>query len=159
MNDLVLLLQNTNTCYDRNKSCLDGCDDCYDKQLYGWYGAVQRQLQRSQYYMQYRRPVRIVFSVFLLIFLIGEFANDSCFIYLTFYWLFYPYTDFESTKKKKSFIVYSLLLRFFFILLDWETINRYCWVFCAIDASIQIIFLISACLHWWFFWFTYPSIF
>uniref|UniRef100_M1BXW1 T-snare n=1 Tax=Solanum tuberosum TaxID=4113 RepID=M1BXW1_SOLTU len=76
--------RNINTCYDRNKSCLDGCDDCYDKQLYGWYGAVQRQLQRSQYYMQYRRPVRIVFSVFLLIFLIGEFANDSCFIYLTF---------------------------------------------------------------------------
>lgn len=26
-----------------------------------------------------------------------------------------PITDFESTKKKKSFIVYSLLLRFFFI--------------------------------------------
>ncbi|KAK4722697.1 hypothetical protein R3W88_012930 [Solanum pinnatisectum] len=62
--------RNINTCYDRNKSCLDGCDDCYDKQLYGWYGAIQRQLQRSQYYMQYRRPVRIVFSVFLLIFLI-----------------------------------------------------------------------------------------
>lgn len=59
-----------NTCYERNKSGLDGCDDCYDKQLYGWYGAVQRQLQRSQYYMQYRRPVRLVLSVFLLIFLI-----------------------------------------------------------------------------------------
>ncbi|KAK4352169.1 hypothetical protein RND71_027687 [Anisodus tanguticus] len=59
-----------NTCYERNKSYLDGCDDCYNKQLSGWYGAVQRQLQRSQYYMQYRRPVRIVFSVFLLIFLI-----------------------------------------------------------------------------------------
>lgn len=71
----MLLLQNINTCYERNKSCLDCSDDCYDKQLYGWYGAIQRQLQRSQYYMQYRRPVRIVLSVFLLIFLIGEFAN------------------------------------------------------------------------------------
>nr|XP_016485360.1 PREDICTED: uncharacterized protein LOC107805790 [Nicotiana tabacum] len=64
------LTRGINTCYERNKSCLDGCDECYDKQLYGWYGAIQRQLQRSQYYMQYRRPVRIVFSVFLLIFLI-----------------------------------------------------------------------------------------
>lgn len=62
-------------CYERSKSCLAGCDDCYDnKQLYGWYGAVQRLLQRSQYQMQYRRPLQVVFSIVLLLGLIGELA-------------------------------------------------------------------------------------
>ncbi|KAL3505072.1 hypothetical protein ACH5RR_034913 [Cinchona calisaya] len=57
----------TNSGYERNKSCLEGCDDCYDKQLYGWYGAIQRQFQRSQYHMQYSRPVQVVFSIILLL--------------------------------------------------------------------------------------------
>ncbi|OWM70807.1 hypothetical protein CDL15_Pgr014480 [Punica granatum] len=56
----------TNACYERSKSCLDSCDDCYDKQLYGWYGAVQRQLQRSQYQMRYSRPAQLTFSAVLL---------------------------------------------------------------------------------------------
>ncbi|XP_061355679.1 uncharacterized protein LOC133300184 [Gastrolobium bilobum] len=56
-----------NACFERSKSSLDSCDECYDKQLYGWYGAIQRQLQRSQYQMQYSQPVRItVWIVFLL---------------------------------------------------------------------------------------------
>lgn len=60
-----------NVSYERNKSCLDGCDE-YDKHIYGWYGALQRQLQRSQYHMQYSRPVQVVSSVILLMFLLGE---------------------------------------------------------------------------------------
>lgn len=59
-----------NACYERSKSCLDSCDDCYDKQLYGWYGALQRQLQRSQYQMQYSRPVQVIFWIVLLLCLI-----------------------------------------------------------------------------------------
>lgn len=64
------LPRSTNACYERNKSCLDSCDDCYDKQLYGWYGAIQRQLQRSQYQMQYSRPVQVTFWVVFLLCLI-----------------------------------------------------------------------------------------
>ncbi|XAR48403.1 hypothetical protein NMG60_11031222 [Bertholletia excelsa] len=70
--DIVLpqtqpLTRGLNTCYERSKSCLDHCDDCYDKQLYGWYGAIQRLLQRSQYQVQYGRPLQLVFwSVLLL---------------------------------------------------------------------------------------------
>ncbi|XP_076955100.1 uncharacterized protein LOC143629815 [Bidens hawaiensis] len=56
-------------CYERNKSCLESDDDCYQKQLYGWYGAIQRQLQRSQYYVQYNRPTQMIFWVLALIFL------------------------------------------------------------------------------------------
>lgn len=64
------LTRGIDACYERSKGCLDGCDDCYDKQLYGWYGAVQRLLQRSQYQMQYRRPLQVVFSIVLLLCLI-----------------------------------------------------------------------------------------
>ncbi|KAL6215420.1 hypothetical protein ACLB2K_014850 [Fragaria x ananassa] len=55
-------------CYERSKSCLDS--DCYDKQLYGWYGAIQRQLQRSQYYVQYSWPAHVAFWTVLLLCLI-----------------------------------------------------------------------------------------
>ncbi|XP_073276723.1 uncharacterized protein [Primulina huaijiensis] len=64
------LTNGINICYEKNKSCLDGCDDCYDKQLYGWYGAIQRQFQRSQYQMQYNRPVQVVFSIIVLCLLV-----------------------------------------------------------------------------------------
>ncbi|KAF2324294.1 hypothetical protein GH714_011768 [Hevea brasiliensis] len=56
--------------YEKSKSCLDGCDECYDKQLYGWYGVIQRQLQRSHYQMQYSRPVQVVVWAVLLLCLI-----------------------------------------------------------------------------------------
>ncbi|KAI3726636.1 hypothetical protein L1987_66435 [Smallanthus sonchifolius] len=56
-------------CYERSKSCLESDDDCYQKQLYGWYGAIQRQLQRSQYYVQYSRPTQMIFWVLVMIFL------------------------------------------------------------------------------------------
>lgn len=61
------LTRGINACYERSKSCLDNGDDCYQKQIYGWYGGIQRQLQRSQYYVQYSRPTQIVFWVLLLI--------------------------------------------------------------------------------------------
>ncbi|GFP92723.1 hypothetical protein PHJA_001416500 [Phtheirospermum japonicum] len=69
------LTRGVNICYEKSKSCLDGCDDSYDKHLYGWYGTIQRQLQRSQYHMQYSRPVQVVFSVILLLCLLGELAT------------------------------------------------------------------------------------
>ncbi|XP_057729036.1 uncharacterized protein LOC130944634 [Arachis stenosperma] len=56
-----------NSCYERSKSYLDSCDECYDKQLYGWYGAIQRQLQRSQYQMQYSRPVQLTVWISILL--------------------------------------------------------------------------------------------
>lgn len=62
-----------NACNERSNSCLDGCDE-YDKQLYGWYGAIQRQLQRSQYHMQYSRPTKVAFWIVLLVCLTGELA-------------------------------------------------------------------------------------
>ncbi|MED6132237.1 hypothetical protein PIB30_017314 [Stylosanthes scabra] len=55
------------SCYERSKSYLDGCDECYDKQLYGWYGSIQRQLQRSQYQMQYSRPVKLTMWIVILL--------------------------------------------------------------------------------------------
>ncbi|XP_015574551.1 uncharacterized protein LOC8288516 [Ricinus communis] len=61
-------------CYEKSKSCLDGCDECYDKQLYGWYGVTQRLLQRSQYQMQYGRPVQVVIWTVLLLCLIVLFV-------------------------------------------------------------------------------------
>uniref|UniRef100_A0A2P2JL62 Uncharacterized protein LOC105128816 isoform X1 n=1 Tax=Rhizophora mucronata TaxID=61149 RepID=A0A2P2JL62_RHIMU len=64
------LTRGINECYERSKSCLDSYDDYYDKQLYSWYGAIQRQLQRSQYQMQYSRPIRTIFSIVFLLCLI-----------------------------------------------------------------------------------------
>ncbi|KAJ7958232.1 putative Syntaxin/t-SNARE family protein [Quillaja saponaria] len=64
------LTRGIDACYERSKSYLNGCDECYDKQLYGWYGAIQRQLQRSQYQVQYSRPVQVAFWFILLLCLI-----------------------------------------------------------------------------------------
>lgn len=68
------LARGVDACYERSKSCLDSGDDCYDKQLYGWYGAIQRQLQRSQYHVQYGRPIQVTFWILLLVFLIVLFV-------------------------------------------------------------------------------------
>ncbi|MFS7910374.1 putative syntaxin 6 [Helianthus anomalus] len=45
--------------------------DCYDKRLYGWYGAIQRQVQRSQYYILYSRRTRTMFWFLIFICLLG----------------------------------------------------------------------------------------
>ncbi|XP_011028949.1 PREDICTED: uncharacterized protein LOC105128816 isoform X1 [Populus euphratica] len=60
------LTRGIDACYEKSKSCLDSYNECYDKQIYGWYGAMQRQLQRSQYQMQYSRPVQAALSVVFL---------------------------------------------------------------------------------------------
>ncbi|QHN88179.1 hypothetical protein S83_056847 [Arachis hypogaea] len=59
--------------FEKSKSCLESSDESYDKQLYGWYGAIQRQIRRSQYQMRYSQPVRITVSVVVLLCLIGKF--------------------------------------------------------------------------------------
>ncbi|KAJ6852769.1 uncharacterized protein M6B38_253395 [Iris pallida] len=65
------LSQGCNACYERSKSCLSCCGDVvYDKQLYGWLGALQRQLQRSQYQFQYGRPIQMIFWTILVVLLI-----------------------------------------------------------------------------------------
>lgn len=66
--------QGINACYERSKSCLDGCDGSYNKHLNGWLGAFQRQLQRSQYQIQYCRPVQMAFWVILVLCLIVLFV-------------------------------------------------------------------------------------
>ncbi|OVA17066.1 Syntaxin 6 [Macleaya cordata] len=68
------LTRGIDVCYERSKSCLDSCDDSYDKQLYGWLGVVQRQLQRSQYQIQYSRPVQVAIWIVLVLCLIGMFT-------------------------------------------------------------------------------------
>nr|KYP33599.1 hypothetical protein KK1_045541 [Cajanus cajan] len=69
---------------ERSKSGLDSSDECYDKQLYGWYGAIRRQLQRSQYQMQYRQPVRIAVSIVVLLSFIGKLIAVSIVVLLSF---------------------------------------------------------------------------
>lgn len=59
------LSKDLNASYERSKSCLDA-DDCYNKQLYGWYGALQRLLQRSQYQVRYSRSMQVTCWIALL---------------------------------------------------------------------------------------------
>ncbi|GER57621.1 syntaxin/t-SNARE family protein [Striga asiatica] len=77
------LTRGTNLCYEKSKSCIAVCDDCYDKQWYGWYGSIRRQLQRSQYHIQYSRPVQVIFSVIFLLCLLGELAKFTLFFTMT----------------------------------------------------------------------------
>lgn len=67
--------QGLNACYERSKSYLSSCGDgSYDKQLYGWLGVFQRQLQRSQYHFQYGCTVQVILwttGVVLLIVLLA----------------------------------------------------------------------------------------
>ncbi|MQL94816.1 hypothetical protein Taro_027478 [Colocasia esculenta] len=60
------------TCYEKSKDCLSSCgDESYDKHVYGCIGAFQRLLQRSQYQIQYGRPVHVIFWLVLAFLLIG----------------------------------------------------------------------------------------
>ncbi|XP_073107941.1 uncharacterized protein [Elaeis guineensis] len=60
--------QGIGACYEKSKSCLSSYSNAsYDKQLYGWFGALQRQLQRSQYQIQYGRPNQTIFWVILVV--------------------------------------------------------------------------------------------
>ncbi|XP_038717427.1 uncharacterized protein LOC120010704 isoform X1 [Tripterygium wilfordii] len=71
------LTKGINACYEKSKSCIDSCDDYYDKQFHGWYGAIQRQLQRSQYQMQYSRPVQVGLWIVLFLCLIVLIARAT----------------------------------------------------------------------------------
>ncbi|CAL5206066.1 unnamed protein product [Lathyrus oleraceus] len=64
------LNRGSNICLEKTKSNLDSSNECYDKHLYGWCGAIQRQLQRSQYQMQYSRLAQITVSIVFLLCLI-----------------------------------------------------------------------------------------
>ncbi|XP_058781158.1 uncharacterized protein LOC131655283 isoform X1 [Vicia villosa] len=59
-----------NDCNEKSSICLHSCDGCYSKPIHGWYGAFQRQLQRSQYQMQYNRPVQIAVWIVIILCLI-----------------------------------------------------------------------------------------
>ncbi|XP_062210292.1 uncharacterized protein LOC133911866 [Phragmites australis] len=55
------LSQGLDGCFERNKSCLSTCNEgTYNKKLYGWLGALHRQLQRSQYQIRYGHPVQMI---------------------------------------------------------------------------------------------------
>lgn len=77
------------------KSSLNSSDEWYDKQLYGWCGAIQRQrqLQRSQYQMQYSQPVqRIAVSIVFLLCLIGKLLVWPCLLNLSSHVCMHVYT-------------------------------------------------------------------
>lgn len=67
--DLELLHSQMTTddqaCCIKCKSCSG--NGCCDKNLHGWSGTVQRQLQRSQYLVKYSRPLKLAFSIILFI--------------------------------------------------------------------------------------------
>ncbi|KAI0525100.1 hypothetical protein KFK09_004491 [Dendrobium nobile] len=66
------LTRGMNACYEKSKSCLgDFTDDSTNKQLYGWFGAFQRQIQRSQYQIQYGRPIQMIIWTAVTVMLIG----------------------------------------------------------------------------------------
>uniref|UniRef100_A0A0E0KAA9 Syntaxin 6/10/61 N-terminal domain-containing protein n=1 Tax=Oryza punctata TaxID=4537 RepID=A0A0E0KAA9_ORYPU len=53
--------QGSDRCFERSKSCVSTCDEStYNKKLYGWFGALHRRLQRSQYRIRYGRPVQLI---------------------------------------------------------------------------------------------------
>uniref|UniRef100_A0A0D9XIR6 Syntaxin 6/10/61 N-terminal domain-containing protein n=1 Tax=Leersia perrieri TaxID=77586 RepID=A0A0D9XIR6_9ORYZ len=70
-----LPLTNSQSCqgfdglFQRSKSSLSTCDDngTYNKKLYGCLGAFRRLLQRSQYQLQYGRPVQLLFLAIAVI--------------------------------------------------------------------------------------------
>ncbi|KAL8172050.1 hypothetical protein V2J09_023854 [Rumex salicifolius] len=77
--------QSIQACFERNKSGFDNCDDCYDKQLHGWYGALRRLLQRSLYHVQYVRSMQTMFWAALLLFSLGKFPGHL--------WLFFSFSN------------------------------------------------------------------
>ena len=54
-----------------NGECVSYDNILNDKQTYGWAGALQRQMQRSQYCIQYSRPLQITWMLLLMLCLVG----------------------------------------------------------------------------------------
>ncbi|RWW33646.1 hypothetical protein GW17_00001633 [Ensete ventricosum] len=74
--------QGINGCYERSKSCLSSRgQDVYNKHLYGYLGAFQRLLRRSQYQIQYGHHIKTILWATLVVLLIGEipFFYNLCF--------------------------------------------------------------------------------
>lgn len=66
------LSRGMNVCYEKSKSCLSNfSDDSSSKQFYGWLGAFQRRIQRSQYQIQYFRPVQMIVWIAFTVLLLG----------------------------------------------------------------------------------------
>lgn len=65
------LIRGINPSNERSKSCPEHFDDHSGKRLHGWYGVIQRQFQRSQYYIMYNRRTQIIFSGILAICLLA----------------------------------------------------------------------------------------
>lgn len=69
------LSQDMDACSAKSKSCLsDYTDESYNKKLYGWLGAFQRQIQRSQYQIQYRRSIQMIIWTIITVILIVLFV-------------------------------------------------------------------------------------
>lgn len=57
-----------------NGECVSYDNILNDKQTYGWAGALQRQMQRSQYCIQYSRPLQITWMLLIMLCLVGLFT-------------------------------------------------------------------------------------
>ncbi|CAL9050704.1 unnamed protein product [Musa banksii] len=67
--------QGINGCYERSKSCLSSRgQDVYNKHLYGYLGAFQRLLRRSQYQIQYGHHIKTIIWATLVVLLIVIFV-------------------------------------------------------------------------------------
>lgn len=78
---------------ERNKSCLSSCDEhTYNKKLYGWLGALHRQLQRSHYQIRYGHPIQLILLA-LAALVISKSVYHVCY--------FLKFCFFVPIKKKK----------------------------------------------------------
>lgn len=69
------LTRGMNACYEKSKNCLSNCsDDSCHKYHHYWFGAFQRQLRRSQYQIQYGRPVQMMIWTIVAVLLIFLFV-------------------------------------------------------------------------------------
>ncbi|KAJ0980265.1 hypothetical protein J5N97_008520 [Dioscorea zingiberensis] len=65
-------------CCERSESFLSSCThETYDKQLNGWVGFLHRYLQRSQYQIQYGRPMQMTFWIILIVLLVAALAFSA----------------------------------------------------------------------------------
>ncbi|XP_078164081.1 syntaxin/t-SNARE family protein [Carex rostrata] len=73
-NNQANLVNEETFCESSSRNCLSTCgeENC-EKEINGWVGAFHRQIQRSQYQLQYGRPIQVVASVVLALLLIFVF--------------------------------------------------------------------------------------
>jgi hypothetical protein len=79
--NLSIAIQGLDGCFERNKSCLSTCDEgTYNKKLYGWLGALHRQLQRSHYQIRYGRPVQLIVLALAALMICKSVCPILCFL-------------------------------------------------------------------------------